>query len=164
MYSAFCRIRFLRIARFYLIIFFLLFIIFRTGCALIALCLKAFAIPVAYANIELLAFYLSLPGQDPEWVRYVWDDLVNNTRPEDLRRKVAHFISIEQACSTRTQIQSLVGVLSARNGYPVPQDCIDLSVMKIIGRYDCEFDRRKSFRISCHTQDRVSIFSRSMAI
>ena len=40
--------------------------------ALIALFFKAYAIE---ADIGLLVFYLHLPNQDPEGVRFVWDEL-----------------------------------------------------------------------------------------
>lgn len=53
--------------------------------ALIALFFKAYSVE---ANIRLLAFYLHLPDQDPEGVRFVWDELAK-TRPP---RRVASFI------------------------------------------------------------------------
>lgn len=45
--------------------------------ALIALFFKAYSVE---ANIRLLAFYPHLPDQDPEGVRFVWDELAK-TRP-----------------------------------------------------------------------------------
>lgn len=59
--------------------------------ALIALFFKAYAVE---ADIRLLAFYLHLPDQDPEGVRFVWDELAK-TRPEDFPRRVASFIRLE---------------------------------------------------------------------
>ena len=47
--------------------------------ALIALFFKAYAVE---ADIRLLAFYLHLPDQDPEGVRFVWDELAK-TRSGD---------------------------------------------------------------------------------
>ena len=52
--------------------------------ALIALFFKAYAVE---ADIRLLAFYLHLPDQDPEGVRFVWDELAK-TRPEDFPHRV----------------------------------------------------------------------------
>ena len=59
--------------------------------ALIALFFKAYAVE---ADIRLLAFYLHLPDQDPEGVRFVWDELAK-TRPEDFPRRVASFSWLE---------------------------------------------------------------------
>lgn len=59
--------------------------------ALIALFFKAYAVE---ADIRLLAFYLHLPDQDPEGVRFVWDELAK-TRSEDFPRIVASFIRLE---------------------------------------------------------------------
>ena len=60
--------------------------------ALIALFFKAYAVE---ADIRLLAFYLHLLDQDPEGVRFVWDELAR-TRPEDFPRRVASFIRLSQ--------------------------------------------------------------------
>jgi hypothetical protein len=47
--------------------------------ALIALFFKAYAVE---ADIRLLAFYLYLPDQDPEGVRFVWDELARTSLVE----------------------------------------------------------------------------------
>lgn len=59
---------------------------------LIALFFKTYAVE---ADIRLLAFYLHLLDQDPEGVRFVWDELAR-TRPEDFPRRVASFIRLSQ--------------------------------------------------------------------
>lgn len=65
--------------------------------ALIALFFKAYAVE---ADIRLLAFYPHLPDQDPEGVRFVWDELAK-TRPEDFPRRVASFIRLEFLSGTK---------------------------------------------------------------
>lgn len=65
--------------------------------ALIALFFKAYAVE---ADIRLLAFYLHLPEQDPEGVRFVWDELARS-RPEDFLRRVASFIRLEFLSETK---------------------------------------------------------------
>ena len=138
--------RLARIAILYLIIFFLLFIILRTGCTLIALCWRAFAIPLAQAYTplaRLMMEYILQPHQDPEWVEYVFQELLANTGPADLEQRVARFLNIEQACKMQGQIKSTVAFLSAQSGVPVPQDCIDMSVMEIIERANWEYDKHR---------------------
>lgn len=65
--------------------------------ALIALFFKAYAVE---ADIRLLAFYLHLLDQDPEGVRFVWDELAR-TRPEDFPRRVASFIKLFSLSGTK---------------------------------------------------------------
>ena len=69
---------------------------------LIALFFKAYAVE---ADIRLLAFYLHLPDQDPEGVRFVWDELAK-TRPEDFPRIVASFIRLEFLSETKKKSSS----------------------------------------------------------
>ena len=66
--------------------------IFLLNFTLIALFFKAYAVE---ADIGLLAFYLHLPEQDPEGLRFVWDELARS-RPEDFPRRVASFRIIRQ--------------------------------------------------------------------
>lgn len=100
--------------------------------ALIALFFKAYAVE---ADIRLLAFYLHLPEQDPEGVRFVWDELAR-TRPEDFPRIVASFIRLDFLSETKKKSLSSFGLLLAtRGGYPhVSQSDVHFLVMGILER------------------------------
>lgn len=100
--------------------------------ALIALFFQAYAVE---ADIRLLAFYLHLLDQDPEGVRFVWDELAR-TRPEDFPRRVASFIRLESLSGTKKKSLSSFGLLLAtRGGYPhVSQSDVHFLVMGILER------------------------------
>ena len=100
--------------------------------ALIALFFKAYAVE---ADIRLLAFYLHLPDQDPEGVRFVWDELAR-TRPEDFPRIVASFIRLDFLSETKKKSLSSFGLLLAtRGGYPhVSQSDVHFLIMGILER------------------------------
>lgn len=99
---------------------------------MIALFFKAYSVE---ANIRLLAFYPHLPDQDPEGVRFVWDELAK-TRPEDFPRRVASFIRLEFLSGTKKKSLSSFGLLLAtRGGYPhVSQSDVHFLVMGILER------------------------------
>lgn len=87
--------------------------------ALIALFFQAYAVE---ADIRLLAFYPHLPDQDPEGVRFVWDELAK-TRPEDFPRRVASFIRLEFISGTKKKELKLFWLTFSHAGRPAIRMC-----------------------------------------
>lgn len=110
--------------------------IFLLNFTLIALFFKAYAVE---ADIGLLAFYLHLPEQDPEGLRFVWDELARS-RPEDFPRRVASFRIIRQDSFflvklKKKSLSSFGLLLATRGGYPhVSQSDVHFFVMGILER------------------------------
>lgn len=83
----------------------------------------------------IIIIIIALPEQDPEGVRFVWDELARS-RPEDFPRRVASFIRLFFLSETKKKSLSSFGLLLAtRGGYPhVSQSDVHFLVMGILER------------------------------
>lgn len=90
-----------------------------------------------------MAFYLHLLDQDPEGVRFVWDEFAR-TRPDDFPRRVASFIRRFSLSGMELKIKSLSSfgfLLATRGGYPpVSQSDVHFFGNGYTREKSCEFN------------------------